>query len=130
MIEEIKKSINESATTAKKMAENNVDSVVVGLATKVVITALSGIAAKGFSFINDDIKYKNMIDRTWEILPLPIRLLGKDVINYDENMYFLRKQIFGKSYLLFTSLSGVTMNGVRFDYHDRMYRWSPYLMSC
>ena len=43
------------------MAENNVDSVVVGLATKVVITALSGIAAKGFSFINDDIKYKNMM---------------------------------------------------------------------
>ena len=41
MIEEIKKSINESATNAKKMAENNVDSVVVGLATKVVITALS-----------------------------------------------------------------------------------------
>ena len=96
MIEEIKKSINESATTAKKMAENNVDSVVVGLATKVVITALSGIATKGFSFINDDIKYKNMIDRTWEMLPLPVRLLGKDVINYDENMYFLRKQIFGK----------------------------------
>ena len=63
MIEEIKKSINESATTAKKMAENNVDSVVVGLATKVVITALSGIAAKGFSFINDDIKYKNMIGK-------------------------------------------------------------------
>ena len=91
-----KKSINESAATAKKMAENNVDSVVVGLATKVVITALSGIATKGFSFINDDIKYKNMIDRTWEMLPLPIRLLGKDVINYDENMYFLRKQIFGK----------------------------------
>ena len=30
------------------------------------------------------------------MLPLPIRLLGKDVINYDENMYFLRKQIFGK----------------------------------
>ena len=63
MIEEIKKSINESATTAKKMAKNNVDSVVVGLATKVVITALSGIAAKGFSFINDDIKYKNMIGK-------------------------------------------------------------------
>ena len=95
-IPEIKKSINESAATAKKVAENNVDSVVVGLATKVVITALSGIATKGFSFINDDIKYKNMIDRTWEMLPLPIRLLGKDVINYDDNMYFLRKKIFGK----------------------------------
>tara|TARA_B100000900_G_C20424879_1_gene652496 strand:- start:518 stop:880 length:363 start_codon:yes stop_codon:yes gene_type:complete len=96
MFDEIKKNLNQSASTAKKMAENNVDSVVVGIATKIVITALNGIATKGFSFINDDSKYKNMIDRTWEILPLPIRLLGKDVINYDENMYFLRKQIFGK----------------------------------
>ncbi len=125
MIEEIKKSINESATTAKKMAENNVDSVVVGLATKVVITALTGIAAKGFSFINDDIKYKNMIDRTWEMLPLPVRLLGKDVINYDENMYFLRKQIFGlyqlkKHYCAFFCFLKISLKNLNTLFHQIM----------
>ena len=96
MFEEVKKNLNASASNAKKMTSNNVDSVVMSLATKVVTTALSGIASKGFSFINNDEKYKNMIDKTWEMLPLPIRLMGKDVLNYEENMFFLRKQIFGK----------------------------------
>ena len=30
------------------------------------------------------------------MLPLPMRLVGKDALNYEDNMFFLRKSIFGK----------------------------------
>ena len=38
----------------------------------------------------------DVIDKTWEMLPLPMRLVGKDALNYEDNMFFLRKSIFGK----------------------------------
>ena len=57
---------------------------------------MNGIASKGFSYINNDKKYQSIIDKTWEVLPLPMRLIGKETLYYDDNMYFLRKTIFGK----------------------------------
>ena len=78
------------------MAKNKADSVVLGLATKIIISSMNGIATKGFSYINNDKKYQNIIDKTWEMLPLPMRLVGKDTLNYEDNMFFLRKSIFGK----------------------------------
>ena len=30
------------------------------------------------------------------MLPLPMRLIGKETLSYEDNMYFLRKSIFGK----------------------------------
>ncbi|MFL2940750.1 MAG: hypothetical protein BEU01_01080 [Marine Group III euryarchaeote CG-Epi4] len=92
----ISKEINNSASAASEMAKNKADSVVLGLATKIIISSMNGIAGKGLSYINNDKKYQSIIDKTWEILPLPMRLVGKDTLNYEDNMFFIRKSIFGK----------------------------------
>ena len=36
------------------------------------------------------------VDRTWEILPLPVRLVGRDSLGYDNAMFALRNTVFGK----------------------------------
>ena len=92
----ISNEINNSASAASKMAKSKADSVVLGLATKIIVSSMNGIASKGFSYINNDKKFQNIIDKTWEMLPLPMRLVGKDALNYEDNMFFLRKSIFGK----------------------------------
>lgn len=93
---EISKEINNSASAVTEMAKSKVDSVVLSVATQIVTKSMNGIASKGFSYINNDKKYQSIIDKTWEILPLPMRLIGKETLHYDDNMYFLRKTIFGK----------------------------------
>jgi len=93
---EIGKEINNSASAVSKMAKDKVDSVVLSLATQIVTKSMNGLASKGFSYINNDKKYQSLINKTWEMLPLPMRLIGKETLNYEDNMYFLRKAIFGK----------------------------------
>ena len=95
-VKEINKEINNSASAVSEMAKSKIDSVVLSVATKIVIKSMNGMANKGFSYINSDEKYQSIIDKTWEILPLPMRLIGKETLSYDDNMYFLRKSIFGK----------------------------------
>ena len=92
----ITKEINNSASIVSEMAKNRVDSVVLSVATQIVTKSMSGIASKRFSYINNDKKYQSIIDKTWEVLSLPMRLIGKETLCYDDNMYFLRKTIFGK----------------------------------
>ena len=93
---EIGKEINKSASAVSGMAKSKVDSVVLSVATQIITKSMNGIANKGFSYINNDQKYQSIIDKTWEILPLPMRLIGKDTLSYEDNMFFLRKSIFGK----------------------------------
>ena len=93
---EISKEINNSASAVSEMAKSKVDSVVLSVATQIVTKSMNGIASKGFSYIENDTKYQSIIDKTWEMLPLPMRLIGKETLSYNDNMYFLRKSIFGK----------------------------------
>tara|TARA_B100001113_G_scaffold160291_1_gene131067 strand:+ start:122 stop:517 length:396 start_codon:yes stop_codon:yes gene_type:complete len=93
---ELGKEINNSASAVSELAKDKVDSVALNIATKIVISSMNGIASKGFSYINNDKKYQTIIEKTWEMLPLPMRLVGKENLNYEDNMYFLRKTIFGK----------------------------------
>ena len=93
---EISKEINNSATAVSGMAKSKLDSVVLSVATQIITKSMNGIANKGFSYINNDQKYQSVIDKTWEMLPLPMRLIGKETLSYEDNMFFLRKSIFGK----------------------------------
>ena len=93
---EISKEINNTATAVSGMAKSKLDSVVLSVATQIITKSMNGIANKGFSYINNDQKYQSVIDKTWEMLPLPMRLIGKDTLSYEDNMFFLRKSIFGK----------------------------------
>ena len=93
---EISKEINNSASAVSGMAKSKLDSVVLSIATQIITKSMNGIANKGFSYINNDRKYQSVMDKTWEMLPLPMRLIGKDTLAYEDNMFFLRKSIFGK----------------------------------
>ena len=85
-----------TATNATKVAKGAIDSLVLQLATKIVIKAMKGAGRKGTSYIYNDERYGALINRTWEIFPLPIRLLGKEKLGYHDTMFTLRNAIFGE----------------------------------
>ncbi len=90
------KSAANVASTAGKMAKSTVDSMIITLATKIIIKSMKSAGDKGTSYIFNDEKYEKFIGRTWEILPLPIRLVGKESLGYNPAMFTLRKLVFGK----------------------------------
>ena len=85
-----------AASSAGKIAKGAIDSVVISIATKIVIRSMKKMGSKGSSYISNDSKYGMFVDRTWEILPLPIRLVGRDSLGYDTAMFTLRNTVFGK----------------------------------
>jgi hypothetical protein len=78
------------------MAKGTIDSVIISLATKIVVRSMKKVGKRGSSYISDDSKYGMFVDRTWEILPLPVRLVGRDSLGYDTAMFTLRNTVFGK----------------------------------
>ena len=85
-----------AASSAGNMARGAIDSVVISLATKIVIRSMKKVGSKGSSYISDDSKYEMFVNRTWEMLPLPVRLVGRDSLGYDTAMFTLRNTVFGK----------------------------------
>ena len=90
------KTASEAASSAGKMAKGAMDSVVIALATKIVIRSMKKVGKRGSSYINDDSKYEMFVDSTWEMLPLPVRLIGRDTLGYDTAMFTLRDTVFSK----------------------------------
>ena len=90
------KTASNAASSAGKMAKGAIDSVVISLATKIVIRSMKKVGRRGSSYISDDAKYEMFVNRTWEILPLPVRLVGRDSLGYDTAMFTLRNAVFGK----------------------------------
>ena len=89
-------SVADVASSAGKAAKNAVDSVVITLATKIVIKSMKSAGSKGTEYLFNDQKYEKFIERTWEMLPLPVRLIGKESLGYNTAMFTLRKLVFGK----------------------------------
>ena len=89
-------SVADVASSAGKAAKNAVDSVVITLATKIVIKSMKSAGSKGTEYLFNDQKYEKFIGRTWEMLPLPVRLIGKESLGYNTAMFTLRKLVFGK----------------------------------
>ena len=92
----IGESASELANKAGKIARGAIDSVVITIATKIVISSMKKVGKEGTSYIHDDTKYKKFINRTWEMMPLPVRLIGKESLGYDTAMFTLRNTVFGK----------------------------------
>ena len=90
------KTASDVASSAGKMAKGAIDSVVISLATKIVIRSMKKMGKRGSSYISDDSKYELFVDSTWEMLPLPVRLVGRDTLGYDTAMFTLRDTVFGK----------------------------------
>ena len=90
------KTASDAASSAGKMAKGAIDSVVISLATKIVIRSMKKVGKRGTSYISDNSKYEMFVDRTWEMLPLPVRLVGRDTLGYDTGMFTLRDTVFGK----------------------------------
>lgn len=90
------KNVSDVASSAGSMAKGAVDSIVITLATKIAVRSMKSVGRKGTSFIYDDKKYSKFVDRTWEVMPLPVRLIGKEALGYNSVMFTLRKVVFGK----------------------------------
>jgi hypothetical protein len=90
------KTATSAASSAGKIAKGAIDSVVISIATKIVIRSMKKVGSRGSSYISDDSKYGMFVDRTWEMLPLPVRLVGRDSLGYDTAMFTLRNTVFGK----------------------------------
>jgi len=85
-----------AASSAGKIAKGAVDSVVISIATKIIVSSMKNAGKKGSSYISNDTKYQGFVDRTWELLPLPVRLIGKDNLGFNSTMFLLRNSVFGK----------------------------------
>ena len=85
-----------AASSAGKIAKGAVDSVVISIATKIIVSSMKNAGKKGSSYISNDTKYQGFVDRTWELLPLPMRLIGKDNLGFNSTMFLLRNSVFGK----------------------------------
>jgi hypothetical protein len=60
-----------------------------------VVKYASQAASKGNSFIADDAKYKaNVVDPAWEMLPMPVRLLGRERLRWDSIFESARTWVF------------------------------------
>jgi len=63
--------------------------------SEVVITYATQAAAKGSPYIADDAKYQaSVIDPAWEMLPMPVRLIGRERMKWDAIFYSARSQVF------------------------------------
>ncbi len=90
------KTASETASSAGKIARSAIDSVVITVATKIVVSSMKKVGKKGTSYIHDDSKYEKFVNHTWEMLPLPVRLVGKESLGYNHAMFTLRNTVFGK----------------------------------
>ena len=90
------KTASKAASSAGKMAKGAIDSIVISLATRIVIRSMKKVGNRGSSYISDDSKYGRFVDRTWEMLPLPVRLVGRNSLGYDTAMFTLRNAVFSK----------------------------------
>lgn len=83
------------AVSAGKIAKGAVDAAVISIATKIVVRSMKKVGSRGTSYISNDNKYGIFVDRTWEMLPLPVRLVGRESLGYDTAMFTLRNAVFG-----------------------------------
>ena len=84
-------------STGVKTSKTVIDSVAIRMAARAVIKSLKKAAEKGSENITDDTKYTKIIEKTWEVLPLPIRLVGKDTLNFSDVMFRIRNTVFDSS---------------------------------
>ena len=60
----------------------------------IVRKALSSAAGKGRNNVLDDKWFRrHVVNRTWELLPLPVRLAGKETMRWEQVMFKLRDQV-------------------------------------
>ena len=85
----------EAATTTEKVVKGTIDKIVITVATKIVISSMKKVGNKGKSYVSNDENYQGFVDKTWELLPLPVRLIGKESLGYNSTMHLLRNTIFG-----------------------------------
>lgn len=52
-------------------------------------------AESGSTYISDDVKYRtHVIDPVWDLLPMPIRLIGRERLQWDSMFYKARTNLF------------------------------------
>ncbi|TWU09831.1 hypothetical protein [Allorhodopirellula heiligendammensis] len=97
-LNKLKTAANQTKLASTSLATNSVGTVWGKYGDSICETVLryaTLAAKKGKPFIVDDAKYKaNVIDPAWEVLPTPVRLLGRDRLNWDAIFLAGRSKVF------------------------------------
>jgi hypothetical protein len=97
-LDKLKNVASQAKQASTSFASNSVGALWASHGDKVcdvVVKYASQAASKGSSFIADDIKYKtNVVDPAWEMLPMPVRLLGRERLRWDSIFDSARARVF------------------------------------
>jgi len=97
-LDKLKTTASQATQASSSLASNSANALWSRYGDKiseVVITYATQAAAKGSPYIADDAKYQaNVIDPAWEMLPMPVRLIGRERMKWDAMFYSARSQVF------------------------------------
>lgn len=97
-LDKLKNVATQAKQASTSFASNSASSLWANHGDKVcdaVLSYATQAASKGSSFIADDAKYKaNFVDPAWELLPMPVRLLGRDRLRWDAIFNSVRSKVF------------------------------------
>jgi len=66
------------------MAQQNLFDLYRQFALKYVLTGLQSVTGRPRTLITDAAQYQQVVDGTWNLLPLPVRLMGRAKLRWDE----------------------------------------------
>src|SRR5260370_41520033 len=65
---------------------------------KIVLPSLEQVAGQSAAVLHDDAAYRRLVvDPGWELIPAPMRLIGRDRLRWDEMFSELRREVFDQS---------------------------------
>lgn len=97
-LDRLKTAANQTKLASTSFATNSVGAVWGKYGDSICETVLhyaAQAATKGKPFIVDDAKYKaSVVDPAWEVLPTPVRLLGRERLKWDAIFNSVRSKVF------------------------------------
>jgi hypothetical protein len=97
-LDKLKSVASQAKHATNSLASNSVGALWANHRDKVgeaVVSYVSQAANKGSAFIADDNKYKaNVVDPAWETLPMPVRMLGRERLKWDDIFTTARAKVF------------------------------------
>jgi molecular chaperone DnaK len=59
-----------------------------------VLTGLQGVVGRPKAAVTDPAQFQQLVDGTWNLLPLPVRLMGRERLHWEEFFHQLRLEVF------------------------------------
>jgi hypothetical protein len=98
ILDRLKTAASQATDASAALASNSAGAVWAKHGQSIASTVVAGVtqaASQGAAIIADDAAYlENVIDPTWELLPLPVRMIGRERLRWDALFYAARETVF------------------------------------